>query len=223
MFDFLFNRLKIIEHPSANFNERTGKVDTIVLHYTAADLKPSLDHLCNPRGTNRVSAHYVVDRDGTIYRLVKESKRAWHAGFSNWMGRKDLNSSSIGIEIINRGSEEYPEKQIDAVIRLCKDIKGRHDIKHVVGHSDIAVGRKIDPGPQFPWKRLAKAGIGVWTDDLHRPDHTTPMEALLKKIGYNTTNIPLAIKAFQRHYYPEGLTPLGLRTHERLTALAKKF
>lgn len=220
---FGFTRIKPLEHPSANYNERSQKVDTIVLHYTAADLKPSLDHLCDPKGTNRVSAHYVVDRDGTVYRLVPEAKRAWHAGYSKWKGRKDLNSSSVGIEIINLGAEPYPDEQIEAVIKLCLDIQDRHDIRHVVGHSDIAVGRKIDPGPQFPWKRLAKAGVGVWTDDLHHPQPDVPAHELLAKIGYDTTNLPLALKAFQRHYYPDGLTPSGLRTNERLTAVAKLF
>lgn len=220
---FGYTKLKIVDHPSSNYNERSTKVDTIVLHYTAADLRPSLEHLCNPKGTNRVSAHYVVDRDGTVYRLVPESKRAWHAGFSNWKGRKDLNNNSVGIEIINLGNEQYPNAQIEAVIRLCQDIQDRHTIVNIVGHSDIAVGRKVDPGPQFPWKRLAKAGVGTWTDDLHHADASIPQEKLLAKIGYDVTNPQLALKAFQRHYYPDGLTPFGLRTAERLTAVAKKF
>lgn len=210
-----------VEHPSANYNNRTADIDTIVLHYTAADLKPSLEHLCDPRGTNRVSAHYVIDRDGTIYRLVPESKRAWHAGVSRWKGRKDINNTSIGIEIINLGTEEYPDAQIEAVIDLCKDIMRRHNICNIVGHSDVSVGRKIDPGPQFPWKRLAKAGIGCWSDDLLRP--TQDMGSLLAEIGYEVSNLESAKKAFERHFYPDGLTPNGLRTHERISAVCAKF
>lgn len=217
--------LSIIDRPSANFDIRKRPIDTILLHYTAGELKPSLDHLCDPAGTNRVSVHYVVARDGAIYRLVDEHHRAWHAGLSQWKGLPDVNSSSIGIEIINLGRlpdgsfDPYPDIQIDAVIALCRDIKTRHAIKYVLGHSDVAVGRKIDPGAHFPWKRLAEAGLGLWTDDL-LPAKLSP-RVLLEQIGYDITDPVQAFRAFQRHYYPEGLLGLGSSAKARLAAVCK--
>lgn len=217
-----------VKCPSPNFNERTLKIDTIVLHYTAGELVSSLDHLVDPQGTSRVSAHYVVARDGTIYHLVDESKRAWHAGVSRWAGRADVNSSSIGIEIVNMGRNKdgsfdpYPDAQIDAVIELCQDIKRRHPIVHVVGHSDVAIGRKIDPGLHFPWKKLAENGVGFWTDDLLPPRLTK--KEMLEALGYDTTNEKTAFVAFQRHYYPQGPQKLGSSALYRLSAVyrAKK-
>lgn len=212
-----------IERPSSNFNERLREVDAIILHYTAGELDSALETLTDPRGTNRVSAHYVVARDGTIYHLVDESKRAWHAGISQWNGKPDINSSSIGIEIINLGRkadgsfDPYTEAQIKSVIALCKDIKTRHKIKYILGHSDIAPGRKQDPGAHFPWKRLSRAGIGFWTDDLHHPKLS--QKALLEAIGYDVTDPTQAVIAFQRHFYPDALEGVGRRTKERLTAV----
>lgn len=213
----------IIEKPSPNFNERTRAIDTILLHYTAAGIVSSLDHLCDPQGTNRVSAHYVIAPDGTILRLVDETKRAWHAGISQWNGLGDVNSSSIGIEIVNLGersdltAEDYPDQQIAAVIDLCKDIMTRHTIRHVIGHSDVSVGRKIDPGFHFPWKKLAEAGIGFWTDDLIRPK--LGKKAMLEAIGYEVKDVAQAFTAFQRHFYPEGILNLGTSALYRLAAV----
>lgn len=139
----------------------------IVLHYTAAPLRESLNALCNGRARNRVSAHYLVAEDGTIYRLVDESRRAWHAGVSRWRGITDVNSASIGIEIVNLGHDRqgvarpYPQRQIEAVIDLCLNLQARHDIVDVVGHSDVAPGRKIDPGELFPWKTLGERGVRI--------------------------------------------------------------
>lgn len=217
--------LPILDCPSANFDIRKRPIDTILLHYTAGELKPSLEHLRDSTGTNRVSAHYVVARDGAIYRLVDEHHRAWHAGLSQWKGVPDINSSSIGIEIINLGRladgsfDPYPDAQIDAVIALCRDIMTRHTIKHVLGHSDVAIGRKIDPGLHFPWKRLAEAQLGIWTDDLLPAKQSTRL--MLEHIGYDVCNPAQAFKAFQRHYYPEGLLGLGSSAKARLAAILK--
>jgi len=148
--------LRIINNPSPNFNERKLPVSIIVIHYTETKTcGQALDVLCDANSGNRVSAHWVIDRDGTVYKLVDESKRAWHAGRSFWDGIDDCNSASIGIELVNDGSEEYPEPQISALVQLCAEIKRRHGIRHIVGHSDIAPDRKRDPGQRFPWGSLA--------------------------------------------------------------------
>ncbi len=149
-----------------------SRVQFIVLHYTSADLQRSLQLL---EGDD-VSSHYLIDEGpATIYRLVDEDRRAWHAGDSEWNGRTWLNATSIGIELVNRGFVDtpsgrlwypYSERQIQALIALLKDIMQRHGLKPgaIVGHSDIAPQRKVDPGPLFPWKRLAEAGLVPWPD-----------------------------------------------------------
>ncbi len=156
-------------HPSANHDSR---VQFIVLHYTSSGLERSLQLLTQ----GEVSSHYLIGAaPPTIYRLVDESRRAWHAGESEWEGRTWLNASSIGIELVNEGFEDspngrvwspYSEAQIDALIVLLKDLVKRYQIepRHILGHSDIAPLRKLDPGPLFPWQRLAEAGLGVWPD-----------------------------------------------------------
>lgn len=217
--------LTFIERPSLNFNERTRTIDTILLHYTAGELASSLRRLCDATSNDPVSAHYVVDRNGDIYRLVSEAKRAWHAGASSWKGRPDINSASVGIEIVNLGRrpdgtfDPYTDDQIKAVIALCKDIKTRHKIRHVIGHSDVAIGRKIDPGEHFPWKRLAAAGLGLWTEDLLHPKLSD--RAMLETIGYDVSDVAQALAAFQRHFYPEALANIGSCTRARLAAVFK--
>src|SRR4051794_13840859 len=155
--------------PSPNHGDRNKgrQPDMIVLHYTGMpDVEGALARLCSA-GTE-VSAHYVVFEDGRIVQCVPEARRAWHAGESMWAGKNDINSSSIGIEIINPGHQwgyaDFPEPQIAAVIALCRDIVGRHAISapRVLGHSDVAPARKQDPGEKFPWARLAAAGVGLW-------------------------------------------------------------
>ena len=144
--------IKIEDHPSPNFDERKLPVSMIVIHYTETKTcESALRILCDPDSAKRVSSHWVIDRDGTVYRLVDEAKRAWHAGKSFWDGIEDCNSASIGIELVNDGAEVYPQPQLDALVELCDGIKSRHDIRHIVGHSEIAPDRKRDPGPLFPW------------------------------------------------------------------------
>ncbi|OPA83131.1 N-acetylmuramoyl-L-alanine amidase [Pseudomonas fluorescens] len=155
-------------HPSVNHDNR---VQFVVVHYTSTNLERSLALLTH----GQVSAHYLIgdDAGATIYKLVDESQRAWHAGESEWMGRTWLNSSSIGIEIVNPGYRDtptgrvwypYSEAQVKALVLLLKDISKRNGIdpRNIIGHSDIAPLRKLDPGPLFPWKRLADEGLGVW-------------------------------------------------------------
>jgi len=172
--------MEIIASPSPNFDERKHKVDMLVLHYTGMESgQAALDHMRNPEA--KVSSHYMVWEDGRIDHLVAESRRAWHAGVSRWQGDEDLNSRSIGIEIVNGGHDfplpdgslpPYPETQIQALIALCQSILSNHEIpaSRIVAHSDVAPARKQDPGEHFPWQRLAEAGIGLWPDEDGTPN-----------------------------------------------------
>src|SRR5438309_1354435 len=150
--------LDLVELPSPNFDERLLPVSMIVLHYTGMpDAEGALDRLTSPEA--KVSSHYLIDEDGTTYRLVDEARRAWHAGKSFWRGETDVNSASVGVEIVNPGHEfgyrPFPEPQVATVIALVGDIRSRWTIEdvNVVGHSDIAPDRKEDPGELFPWRR----------------------------------------------------------------------
>ncbi len=178
---------QIIDRPSPNFDTRARAIDLVVLHYTGMqNSEIALARLTDPAPVagkypgpwqvadidpasplGRASAHYVIDEAGLIYRLVAEEHRAWHAGISNWEGEGDVNSRSIGIEIVNGGHDfdlpEFPVVQIEAVIGLLQEILARHGLQpsRVLGHSDVAPGRKLDPGEKFPWTRLADAGVAI--------------------------------------------------------------
>jgi N-acetylmuramoyl-L-alanine amidase len=165
---------KIRNHPSPNFGERRGVVapDLVVLHYTGMDTADAaIARLTDP--SSEVSAHYLVDIDGAVMRLVTEEMRAWHAGASSWGGARDINSRSIGIEIVNPGSElgfpPFPEPQMRVLEALLTDILARHEIvpERVVGHACVAPGRKRDPGEKFDWRRLARKGLSIWLDSEH--------------------------------------------------------
>ncbi|MCC7394432.1 MAG: N-acetylmuramoyl-L-alanine amidase [Sphingomonadaceae bacterium] len=201
----------MIDRASPNFDDRTLPVSIIVLHYTGMrDGASAIDWLANPQ--SRVSAHYVVSEDGTITRMVAEDKRAWHAGRSYWRGVTDINSASVGIEIVNPGHEfgyrPFPDEQIDSVIRLVHQIKDRYAITrgNVVGHSDIAPQRKQDPGELFPWERFARLRLA-----LPRPTRalTDPLWSdagfllALERFGYDVTDPLAATVAFQRRFRPE--------------------
>ncbi|GIL39772.1 N-acetylmuramoyl-L-alanine amidase [Rhodospirillales bacterium TMPK1] len=175
----------------------------LVLHYTGMrDAASALARLCDP--ASQVSAHYVVDEDGTIYRLVEETQRAWHAGVSQWRDIRDVNSRSIGIEIVNPGHDfayhPFPAAQMAAVADLAHDILGRHPIppRNVVGHSDIAPARKIDPGEKFDWRGLAAQKIGLFP--LARETTSRSLLDLLAAYGYDVRDAAAAIGAFQRHF-----------------------
>lgn len=222
--------LPVREAPSANWDMRPGPVDTLVLHYTgmqsAAD---ALDRLRDP--VARVSSHYVVDEDGTVWRLVAEEHRAWHAGVSGWRGHTGLNDRSVGIEIVNPGHEwgyrPFPALQMAAVCDLCLGILRRHLIprRNVVGHSDIAPDRKTDPGELFDWQGLAANGVGVWPAETETaiPDDAEAVRAALTAIGYPAGELPILLRAFQRHWRPEvvdGVADLGTRQRLRGVLLA---
>ncbi|WP_191062142.1 N-acetylmuramoyl-L-alanine amidase [Geminicoccus harenae] len=204
--------------PSPNQDERPagGAVDTLVLHYTGMQsARLALDRLRDPAA--KVSAHWLVDEDGTILALVPEGRRAWHAGVSAWAGRSGLNGSSIGVEIVNPGHEwgyrPFPEAQILAVIRLCRGILRRWPIPpaRVLAHSDIAPNRKTDPGELFPWARLAAAGIGRWPEA--GGELVADPGASLRAIGYPVdlegVSLELALAAFQRRYRPRRVDGLA--------------
>lgn len=170
-----------------------SRVQFLVLHFTSSDFPSSLKILTE----GPVSSHYLVrDNPPTVYRLVDESRRAYHAGVSSWKGSTQLNASSIGIEIVNLGLidgtveagtwDEYPQEQMDVVLELVKDIVRRHEIRpdRIVAHSDIAPQRKVDPGPRFPWKRFADAGLITWPDATEVARRQRAFEQALPDIAW---------------------------------------
>jgi len=203
--------VSIIETPSPNFNERQLPVSMIVLHYTGMQsAEAALARLTDPAA--EVSAHYLIDEDGTIHRLVAEDKRAWHAGQSHWRGITDVNSASIGIELVNPGHEfgyrEFAPAQIEALIPLLAEIKDRYEITrgNIVGHSDIAPTRKQDPGEFFPWAQLARLRLALPrpTKNLMDPLWSDAGFLLaLERFGYEVTDKLAAVVAFQRRFRPE--------------------
>lgn len=219
--------LRIVDRPSPNHDERPGRVDILVLHYTGmASAEAALDRLTD--ATAKVSAHYLIDEDGTIYRLVAEHRRAWHCGVSRWHGQRDVNGASVGIELVNPGHafgyRPFPEPQMAALETLAGGIVARHPIpaRNVVGHSDVAPSRKDDPGELFDWARLARAGIGQWP--THRPvsgelglalgpgaagPPVAEVQAALAAIGYDIqasgafdAETESVVRAFQRRFRP---------------------
>src|SRR5712672_4456827 len=228
--------------PSPNHGDRNnGRVaDMIVLHYTGMpDVEGAIAQLCTA-GTD-VSAHYVVLEDGRIVQCVPEAKRAWHAGAASWAGEEDINSCSIGIEIVNRGHDwgypEFPLRQIAAVIALCRGIMLRRNVPphRVLGHSDVAPARKQDPGEKFPWHSLANSGVGHWvhpapivrSETLKLgtiSDDVRDLQQALARYGYP---VPTSghydaatmevVTAFQRHFRPARVD--GVADHSTLTTL----
>lgn len=214
--------------PAVNFNERVGAAvpDILLMHYTGVPTAEfALDILTS--GVREVSCHYLVHQDGRIVHMVDEDKRAWHAGKASWEGADDVNSRSIGIEICNPGHGEnyhdFPEAQIKALIALSKDIIARHTIqpRHVLAHSDVAPGRKIDPGEKFPWAQLASQGVGLWLTPaaiVDGPvlaegatgDEVTSLQRNLAAYGYGLdvtgsydARTATVVRAFQLHFRPD--------------------
>lgn len=219
----------MIERPSPNFDARPeGRaVNVLLLHYTGLrSAEEALERLCDP--ASKVSAHYAIDEDGTIYRLVDEAMRAWHAGRACWRGERDVNGASLGIELVNPGHEwgyrPYPPAQMRALIELAQGVLARHPIppRNVLGHSDVAFARKQDPGELFDWKALAEAGIGLWPErgavrgemgmTLRAGDAGTAVASLkralaeygyaLEATGQFDETTERAVRAFQRHFRP---------------------
>ncbi|CAN1543009.1 ampD N-acetyl-anhydromuramyl-L-alanine amidase [Rhabdaerophilaceae bacterium] len=243
--------------PSPNHGDRRARrggelrsPDSIILHYTGmVDAASALLWLCNP--LSEVSCHYFVFEDGRIFQLVPEGRRAWHAGRSSWHGETDMNSASIGIEIVNVGHDlsvsgpfppvgpYFPDAQMNAVISLVADIKARWAVvdTRILAHSDIAPGRKIDPGERFPWEALAHAGLGLWPRvvdvpkgaPVYRPgDKGMPVSALQSMFaafgyGLGITGVfdaetAAVVAAFQRHWRPSKVD--GVADGETLATLA---
>lgn len=220
--------MRIIEAPSPNHDARPdgARVDTLVLHYTGMQTgAAALARLRDPDA--KVSAHYVVEEDGMVFRLVAEDRRAWHAGISHWRGVSGLNGTSIGIEIVNPGHEwgyrPFPTLQMGAVAALCHAILARHPISPagVVAHSDIAPDRKQDPGELFDWEGLAADGIGLWPS-ADGPRAAGDLPGLLGAIGYRTDlPLPLLVAAFQRRWRPACIDGVAdAETRDRIAAMA---
>jgi N-acetylmuramoyl-L-alanine amidase len=212
--------------PSPNHDERVGgDPDIILLHYTGMQTaEAALDRLRDTEA--RVSCHYFVHENGNIVQLVQEARRAWHAGVSSWAGETDINSRSIGIEIVNPGHEfgytDFPIRQIAAVIALCRGIIARRRISadRILAHSDVAPARKQDPGEKFPWKLLAESGVGLWVEPVaitdwlslvpgDTGDTVIELQRLLADYGYGIPpsgeydeTTKLVVTAFQRHFRP---------------------
>lgn len=207
MIDWLVHR----EVASPNHDERALPITMIVLHYTGMQTgAEALARLCDPEA--KVSAHYFIDEDGTVTRLVPEERRAWHAGKSYWRGITDVNSASIGIELVNPGHEwgyrPFPDAQMEALLPLLADIIERHDIPraNVVGHSDVAPARKQDPGELFDWERLAQLRLALdWPSlGMHLMyDNPGAFYLALERFGYDITDGRAAVTAFQRRWRPE--------------------
>src|SRR5262249_43784400 len=210
--------MNIRERASPNHDARPagGRIDMLVLHYTGMKTAAeATDRPCDP--LSQGSAHYGVDEDGTVWRLVEESRRAWHAGLSFWQGTENVNTVSIGIELVNPGHEwgyrSYPDAQMLSLAAVCSGLLGRHPIPadRVVGHSDVAPLRKQDPGELFDWPRLAREGIGLWPSELAAaPSDIAAAQAMLARIGYRVPGSGMldeetrqVLIAFQRHFRPK--------------------
>ncbi|MDM9628650.1 N-acetylmuramoyl-L-alanine amidase [Rhizobium sp. S152] len=222
-FEADYKRARVQASPNHGERADVRKPDMIILHYTGMPTaEGALDWLC--REESQVSSHYFVHENGDVVQLVPEARRAWHAGKSSWHGEGDINSLSIGIEIANAGHPgglpDYPAEQIAAVVELCRDCGHRWAIppERVLGHSDIAPVRKVDPGEKFPWDMLHRAGVGHWVEPapiaggrfFQRGDRGQPVEALqsmLSLYGYSTEitsefcdRTAGDVEAFQRHF-----------------------
>ena len=226
-------RPDIVARPSPNFGPRPdgAAVDLLILHYTGMPTaEAALARLCDPAAA--VSAHYVIDEDGTVFGLVDEARRAWHAGVSSWQGRVDVNAFSVGIELVNPGHEwgyrGFPAAQLAACAALARDIVRRHAIPaaRVLGHSDVAPARKEDPGERFDWAGLARHGVGLWPPESAPVPDAEPtalmrgiggatvlaMQNAFAQFGYAcpTTGVfdeatEQVVRAFQRHFRPTRL------------------
>ncbi|MFN4204070.1 MAG: N-acetylmuramoyl-L-alanine amidase [Tabrizicola sp.] len=212
--------------PSPNFGDRRGRrVELVVLHYTAmVSCDAALERLCDPAA--EVSAHYLIDEDGTRHVLVAEADRAWHAGAGTWAGEGDVNSRSIGIELANPGDRPFAEPQMRELERLLAEVLARHGLgpQAVIGHSDMAPERKGDPGPRFDWRRLALQGLSVWPEPRGpdapppHPSHTgakggvsPDMEGFLadlRAFGYPEAAPDVLLTAFRLRFRPWATGPL---------------
>jgi N-acetylmuramoyl-L-alanine amidase len=195
------------QRASPNFDQR--RPTYVVLHHTSDSSVDEALRTLTTRASG-VSSHYLISRDGKVFYLVDEARRAWHAGESYWAGQRDLNSASIGIELDNNGWEPFAEPQIAALLALLADLKARYKLpaSSFLGHGDIAPGRKVDPSAYFPWKRLAQHGFGLWCDPPY-PVVPAGLDTalLLQTFGYNVWNFDAASAAFKRRFAPDDPAP----------------
>ncbi|WPY01022.1 N-acetylmuramoyl-L-alanine amidase [Candidatus Trichorickettsia mobilis] len=219
---------------SPNYSIRKGEIKFIIIHYTEMEFDEAISKLCNIAA--KVSAHYVIKADGEVFRLVEDQHSAWHAGVSNWQNYSSINEYSVGIELDNLGYASYPIAQMQSCISLCKQLITLYNIPrtNILGHSDIAPNRKIDPGPFFDWSYLGQHKLGLWyrmplnlsTQDTFvvdimfsfgdKSDEVTKLQQDLQRIGYKieiTGTFDLqtnyVIRAFQSHFYPQLIIKLG--------------
>ncbi len=236
--------MDVIAAPSPNFDARTAPPDMVVLHYTGmVSGEAALERLREPE--SKVSAHWMVEEDGRVFALVPEERRAWHAGVSFWKGERDVNAVSVGVEIVNPGHEHgyrpFPPAQVEAVAALLDGMRARWSIPdaRVLGHSDVAVGRKIDPGERFPWADLARRGHGLWVEPPPSPGAPLAegeegvgvfaLQAGLTRLGYDAAptgrfdgDTREIVEAFQRHWRPSQVDGVADgETRARLVALLR--
>ncbi|MEO1026031.1 MAG: N-acetylmuramoyl-L-alanine amidase [Pseudomonadota bacterium] len=212
--------MEIIDRPSPNFGDRRGAVELVVLHYTAMySAEAALERLCDSEA--EVSAHYLIAKDGALYRLVDEKYRAWHAGAGRWAGRDDVNSRSIGIELDNDGAGPFAEELMTTLEALLADLLERHDLhaKAVIGHSDLAPERKRDPGPHFDWARLAEKGLSVWPEPALRGD-------FMRDAAYFGYPVELGeqrvLDAFRQRFRPHMTGPRDVADDAMMAGLARQ-
>lgn len=215
--------MDIAERPSPNHGERRGgqRVELVVLHYTAMpDAEAALARMCDP--DCEVSSHYLIGRDGAVTRLVDEALRAWHAGEGKWADLDDVNSRSIGIELDNDGASAFPEAQMAALEALLADILRRHGLepKHVIAHSDMAPGRKSDPGRRFDWKRLADKGVSIWPEPSLPGDFLRNAAAFGYPVEHGETVI---LEAFRQRFRPDATGPIGPADQALMAGLARHY
>ena len=211
----------MIRHPSPNFGPRRDglRPGLVVLHYTQMPTAASaLRRLCLPEA--QVSAHYLIGRDGTVWHLVDEAMRAWHAGAGLWQGQDDINSRSIGIELDNDGASPFAWPQIAALEGVLRGVLARWAIAPagVIAHSDMAPARKVDPGPRFDWRGLARAGLAVWP--RAGGDPAVPLADSLDRIGYPPVEPGLRLAAFRLRFRPQGRGPEDATDRALASALA---
>ncbi len=213
-----------LTHPSPNHGERRGRArpDLIVLHYTAMpSAEAALARLCDPQA--EVSAHYLICTDGRLCHLVDEARRAWHAGAGAWGDVTDVNSRSIGIELANTGAQPFAETQMAALERLLEALMRRWAIRpeRVIAHSDMAPGRKADPGPRFDWCRLARQGLSVWPRSDAREDGDLPGD--LRRFGYPDAPPDVLLAAFRLRFRPWVTGPVTRADRVQARDLASRF
>lgn len=215
--------MEIIDRPSPNFGPRRGgaAVALIVLHYTAMEsCEAAARQLCKPE--TEVSSHYLIGRDGALLRLVAEDQRAWHAGVGAWGGFDDINSRSIGIELDNDGQSAFGDPLMTTLEALLTDLMERHNLppKAVIAHSDMAPGRKRDPGRFFDWQRLARAGLSVWPD----PALSGGFLSDAKRFGYPVeVGEREVLEAFRQRFRPKATGPLNAADEAMMAGLARQF